>query len=98
MSDYSSDREAMEDWDFDDDMIQGDQDAKIKGEYLADFEESDYKDMAEMDEYNMDELDHDEYSEMSLGAKRKADEEMNRRENKGKPIGGKGRWEVFEES
>ncbi len=35
---------------------------------------------------------------MSLGARRKAEEEMNRRYQKGRPVGGKGQREVFEES
>ncbi len=42
MSQYSSDREALEDRDFDDEFVEGNQDDKIKGEYLQDYEDSDY--------------------------------------------------------
>jgi hypothetical protein len=59
MSHYSSDKEAMEDGYFEDEFIEGDQDAKIKGEYLDVYEESDYKDMGELDGYNEEELDND---------------------------------------
>lgn len=35
---------------------------------------------------------------MSYGARKRAEEEMNKRESKGKPVGGRGKREIFEES
>ena len=69
MSHYSSDREAKEVQDFDDEFVEGNQDAKIKGEYLDEYEESDYREMDELDQYNEEELDHEVYSEMSINAR-----------------------------
>jgi DNA replication licensing factor MCM2 len=53
---------------------------KIQGDDLDELEEDDYHHISKLDEYDIQHLDEDEYSEMSLGQRRKAEEEIKKRE------------------
>lgn len=53
---------------------------KIQGEDLSEKLEDDYHKIKKLDEYDIKHLDEEEYSQMSLGQRRKAEEEIKRRE------------------
>ena len=53
---------------------------KIQGEDLSEKLEDDYHKIKKLDDYDIRHLDEEEYSQMSLGQRRKAEEEIKRRE------------------
>ena len=74
-----SNQEAEEERELNDsDREFGSQDKNIKGDDLDQYEDKDYNKIEQLDDYEREGLDDNQYSDMDLSQKRKADEEIER--------------------
>lgn len=77
--------EAEEDREYDQGSDVGVDEKKIKGDELADYEDIDYRDVDHLDKYDSKDFDDQHYGPMTVGQRRRAEEDIKRREQyKGK--------------